>query len=109
GSGTGSTRACVRSFARCPSMGNAVGAMGIRSSPPLKPCRASGPAAWWMVASVPHRRPADTATTGDRNHPFVIFYLNAALRLLYPAQYPRIDLMPEFIWRIKDTATYPFI
>src|SRR5260370_18550013 len=26
---------------------------------------------------------------------FLIFYLNAALRVLHPQQYPRIDLMPE--------------
>ncbi len=42
-------------------------------------------------------------------HRFLIFYLNAALRVLHPQQYPRLDLMPEFIWRIKDKATSPFI
>ena len=39
---------------------------------------------------------------------FLIFALNNALRMMYPAQYPRIDLMPEFVWRIKDKAIYPF-
>jgi hypothetical protein len=42
-------------------------------------------------------------------HTYLIFYLNAALRLLYPEQYPRIDLMPEFVWRLKHKATQPFI
>ena len=42
-------------------------------------------------------------------HTYLILYLNAALRYLHPTQYPRIDLMPEFIWRIKDKATFPFI
>jgi hypothetical protein len=41
-------------------------------------------------------------------HTYTIFYLNAALRYLYPQHYPRIDLMPEFVWRIKDKATAPF-
>ena len=43
------------------------------------------------------------------SHAYLIFYLNAVLRALHPAQYPRIDLMPEFIWRIRDKATNPFI
>jgi hypothetical protein len=56
----------------------------------------------------------DPATTGTYayhggQHAYVIFYLNAALRLLHPEQYPRIDLMPEFIWRIRHKATQPFI
>jgi hypothetical protein len=42
-------------------------------------------------------------------HTFMIFYLNAALRKMHPQQYPRIDLMPDFIWRIRDQATAPFI
>ena len=45
---------------------------------------------------------------GERQRYF-IFYLNAVLRALHPQQYPRIDLMPEFIWRIKDKAIAPFI
>jgi hypothetical protein len=40
---------------------------------------------------------------------FMIFYLNTALRKLHPQQYPRIDLMPEFIWRIKEKAAGSFI
>jgi hypothetical protein len=42
-------------------------------------------------------------------HHYLIFYLNAVLRRMHPDQYPRIDLMPDFIWRIKKTATHPFI
>jgi hypothetical protein len=45
----------------------------------------------------------------NAEHTFIIFRLNAALRVLHPTQYPRIDLMPDFIWRIKDIATAPFI
>jgi len=41
-------------------------------------------------------------------HAYLILYLNAVLRALHPAQYPRIDLMPEFIWRVKAKATHPF-
>ena len=44
---------------------------------------------------------------GERT--YLIFYLNAVLRVLYPKLFPRIDLMPEFIWRIRDKATAPFI
>jgi hypothetical protein len=43
------------------------------------------------------------------SHLYLIFYLNAALRGLHPAQYPRLDLMPEFIWRIRDKVTKPFV
>jgi len=43
------------------------------------------------------------------SHAYLIFYLNAVLRALHPTQYPRIDLMPEFVWRVRDKATYPFI
>jgi len=50
-----------------------------------------------------------TYTYHGARHTFLIFYLNAVLRVLHPNQYPRIDLMPEFIWRIKDKATNPFI
>ncbi len=39
---------------------------------------------------------------------YLIFYLNYTLRALYPQQYPRIDLMPEFIWRIRAQAIDPF-
>ena len=48
-------------------------------------------------------------TYHGEKHRFLIFYLNTVLRVLHPQQYPRIDLMPEFIWRIKDKATSPFI
>ena len=40
---------------------------------------------------------------------FLVFYLNAVLRVMHPQQYPRIDLMPEFVWKIKATAIEPFI
>jgi hypothetical protein len=43
------------------------------------------------------------------NHTYTIFYLNAVLRYTYPQFYPRIDLMPEFVWRIRDKAIAPFI
>jgi hypothetical protein len=45
---------------------------------------------------------------GER-HQLVIVLLNGILRNMYPQLYPRIDLMPEFVWRIKDKATAPFI
>jgi len=44
-----------------------------------------------------------------RGHTYVIVYFNNILRSMYPQQYPRIDLMPEFIWRIKDKAFAPFL
>jgi hypothetical protein len=51
-----------------------------------------------------------TYTSGGGRSVFLIIYpLNAILQQMYPAQYPRIDLMPEFVWRIKDKATAPFI
>ena len=40
---------------------------------------------------------------------YFILHLNAVLRALHPQQYPRIDLMPEFIWVNKDKAIAPFI
>ena len=43
------------------------------------------------------------------SHLYLIFYLNAALRGLHPARYPRIDPMPEFIWRVRDKVTKPFV
>jgi hypothetical protein len=46
---------------------------------------------------------------GGRSTFLIIYPLNAVLQQMYPAQYPRIDLMPEFVWRIKDKATAPFI
>jgi hypothetical protein len=52
---------------------------------------------------------SDVYTYHGEKHRFVIFYLNAVLRQLHPDQYPRIDLMPQFVWRIRDEATSPFI
>ncbi len=40
---------------------------------------------------------------------FLIFYpLNAVLAQMYPAQWPRIDLIPEFAWVLKEQALRPF-
>jgi hypothetical protein len=38
----------------------------------------------------------------------IIYPLNAVLQQMHPAQFPRIDLMPQFVWRIRDKATAPF-
>lgn len=43
-----------------------------------------------------------------RNPMFVIFVLNNALKMLHPQQFPRIDLMPEFAWQLKQVALRPF-
>ena len=56
----------------------------------------------------PPKKDAQYTHHGSR-HTYLIFYLNAALRYLHPTQYPRIDLMPEFIWKVRDKATSPFI
>jgi hypothetical protein len=45
---------------------------------------------------------------GTRDTFLIIYPLNAVLQQMHPAQFPRIDLMPEFVWRIKDKATAPF-
>jgi hypothetical protein len=45
---------------------------------------------------------------GARNTFLIVYPLNAVLAQMHPAQWPRIDLMPEFVWRIKDKATAPF-
>jgi hypothetical protein len=57
--------------------------------------------------------PAVNAATGTyrhqgRNTLFLIFGLNNALKDLHPQHYPRIDLMPEFAWRLKQQAIAPF-
>jgi len=47
---------------------------------------------------------------GGAASPFLIIYpLNAVLQQMHPEQFPRIDLMPEFVWRIRDKATAPFV
>jgi len=48
-------------------------------------------------------------TYHGQKHLFGVFYLNAVLRVLHPQQYPRIDLMPEFVWRIRQQAVAPFL
>jgi hypothetical protein len=40
---------------------------------------------------------------------YLIMVMNIALARLYPDLYPRIDLMPEFVWRIKDKVTPAFL
>ena len=46
---------------------------------------------------------------GGQNTFLILYPLNAVLAQMHPAQWPRIDLMPEFIWRVKDKAIAPFI
>ena len=50
-----------------------------------------------------------TYARGGTRHYFLIHYLNHVLRALHPEHYPRIDLMPQFVWRIKDKAIAPFL
>jgi hypothetical protein len=40
---------------------------------------------------------------------YLIMIMNIALSQLHPQQYPRLDLMPEFVWRIRDNVVYPFL
>ena len=50
-----------------------------------------------------------TYSVGAGRSTFLIIYpLNAVLWQLHPDKYPRIDLMPQFVWRIKDRAVAPF-
>ena len=42
-------------------------------------------------------------------HIYLIFELNGYLRVMHPDQYPRIDLMPEFPWKLKEFARAPFV
>lgn len=59
------------------------------------------------VSSVPtgasHYREA-----GGKSVFLILYPLNATLAQMHPAQWPRIDLMPDFVWQIKDKATAPF-
>jgi hypothetical protein len=61
----------------------------------------------WRVS--PATRAATYAYGGGRSTFLIVYPLNAVLAQMHPAQWPRIDLMPEFVWRIKDRATAPFI
>jgi hypothetical protein len=45
---------------------------------------------------------------GERGTFLILYPLNAVLQQMHPQQFPRIDLMPEFVWRIRDRATAPF-
>jgi hypothetical protein len=45
---------------------------------------------------------------GARDTYLILYPLNAVLAQMHPQQWPRIDLMPEFVWRIRDKATAPF-
>ena len=33
---------------------------------------------------------------------YLIMRLNQILKEVHPREYPRLDLMPEFVWRISD-------
>lgn len=57
----------------------------------------------------PVTKDATYAYGGGRSTFLILYPLNAVLAQMHPAQWPRIDLMPEFVWRIKDQATAPFI
>jgi hypothetical protein len=43
------------------------------------------------------------------NYVYLIMIMNIALSKMYPQQYPRLDQFPEFIWRVRDKVTYPFV
>jgi hypothetical protein len=42
-------------------------------------------------------------------HAFLIFRLNAVLRVAHPDQYPRLDMMPEFAWRLRKIVKPVFV
>jgi hypothetical protein len=42
-------------------------------------------------------------------HIYLIFELNGFLRVMHPDQYPRLDLMSDFPWKLKEFAKAPFI
>jgi hypothetical protein len=44
-----------------------------------------------------------------QKHLFLILGLNNVLRALHPDQYPRLDKMPQFIWRVRQQAIEPFL
>jgi hypothetical protein len=41
-------------------------------------------------------------TSIGTNDVYLIMRLNQILKEVHPREYPRLDLMPEFIWRISD-------
>jgi hypothetical protein len=55
--------------------------------------------------------PAHGVTYIDHYNEFayLIFRLNSVLRLAHPEHFPRIDMMPEFVWKLKKLATAPFV
>jgi len=59
------------------------------------------------VSSVP-RGTASYAGRGGRSAYMIFYPLNAVIAQMHPQQWPRIDLMPDFAWRLKDQATAPF-
>lgn len=69
------------------------GELGVKQDGRVSPARGSG----------------GKYNRGGVKYPYLVFHLNAVLRELHPDQYPRLDKMPEFIWRIKDKVTTPFI
>jgi len=48
-------------------------------------------------------------TISGIKYPYLIMVMNIALSQMHPQQYPRLDLMPEFVWRIKDQVVFPFL
>jgi hypothetical protein len=59
------------------------------------------------VSPVPNSSGQYVDSTG-RGTFLIIYPLNAAVAQMHPAQWPRIDLMPEFVWRIREQALAPF-
>lgn len=59
------------------------------------------------VSTVP-KGSAQYGGRGARNTFLIVYPMNAVLAQMHPAQWPRIDLMPEFAWVLKEQATNPF-
>lgn len=59
------------------------------------------------VSSVP-RGSAQYSGRGGKSTYLIFYPLNAVVAQMHPQQWPRIDLMPEFAWRLKEKATAPF-
>ena len=45
---------------------------------------------------------------GSKSTFLIIYPLNAVVAQMYPTLWPRIDQMPQFVWRIKSQAQAPF-
>jgi hypothetical protein len=46
-------------------------------------------------------RARHTTSIGSKDV-YLIMRLNQILKEVHPREYPRLDLMPEFVWRISD-------